>query len=77
MVIVAVRRPSGDLFEVDVPKDATLNTLKAAIAAKTKEAVTRQKLLLGHEVLSDEMLGLSQGGFVVQSCYILHVQLNY
>ncbi|CAK9093164.1 Copia protein [Durusdinium trenchii] len=56
MVIVAVRRPSGDLFEVDVPKDATLNTLKAAIAAKTKEAVTRQKLLLGHEVLSDERL---------------------
>ena len=63
MATVRVLRPSGDHFEVELPRDRgqSVRSLKAAIAEKTKVAVTRQRLLLGHELLSDETLGQGIG----------------
>lgn len=53
---VTVRQPSGASFEVDLPGSGTVQRLKAQIAARTKIATARQRLLVGHELLSEQIL---------------------
>eukprot|EP00435_Cladocopium_sp_Y103_P033364 s2945_g8.t1 len=58
---VTVRQPSGACFDLELPSDAArfhgaLQRLKAAIAARTKIATRRQKLLVGHELLTEQIL---------------------
>lgn len=64
---VTVRQPSGASFEVDLVKSGsgTLQRLKAQIATRTKIATARQKLLVGHELLSEQMLEAETEGLEV------------